>query len=155
MGQTSVPRTSVSQELNSHRKNALTTREMVTTSNPVSALRKSCCTAYRSCIGSSGRNFITIVSGPIDSDRANTSYPSTDCCRCISRSPVDDQRVPRLVPQVERLDGDPHRAQRVAVTGVVGHRPQPPEQRLERARPVVLGAEQQPDEVFNVGHDSP
>jgi hypothetical protein len=73
--------------LNSHRKNALTSLEMVTTSSPVRASRNSWSTAYRSCIGNSGRNRITIVSGPIDSERVNTSYPSTARCRCISRSP--------------------------------------------------------------------
>src|SRR5256886_12741022 len=87
MGYTSVPRTRDSQELNSQRKNALTSREIVTTSLPVSAERKLCSTAYRSCIGSSGRNFMTSVSGPIDSERVNTSYPSTACCRCINRPP--------------------------------------------------------------------
>ena len=30
---------------------------------------------------------MTIVSAPIDSERANTSKPSTDACRCISRWP--------------------------------------------------------------------
>ena len=30
---------------------------------------------------------MTIVSGPIDSERANTSKSSTDACRCISRWP--------------------------------------------------------------------
>jgi hypothetical protein len=87
MGCTSAPRTRDSQELNSHRKKALTTREIVTTSSPVAGVRKSCSTAYRSCMGSSGRNFMTMVSGPMVSERANTSYPSTACCRCISRSP--------------------------------------------------------------------
>jgi hypothetical protein len=59
--------------LNSQRKKAFTTRETVTTSSPVRAERKSCSTAYRSCMGRSGRNFITMVSGPIDSERVNTS----------------------------------------------------------------------------------
>ena len=30
---------------------------------------------------------MTIVSGPIDSERANTSKLSIDACRCISRRP--------------------------------------------------------------------
>ena len=68
-----MPATRFSHELNSQRKNALTRREIVTTSSPTAGLRNSCATSYRSCMGSSGRNFITIVSGPIDSDRAKTS----------------------------------------------------------------------------------
>ena len=30
---------------------------------------------------------MTIVSAPIDNERANLSKPSIDSCRCISRSP--------------------------------------------------------------------
>ena len=47
--------------------------EMVTASAPTSGVRKSCDTAYRSCIGSSGRKRMTMVSGPIVSARAKTS----------------------------------------------------------------------------------
>ena len=38
-------------------------------------------------MGWSGWNFMTIVSGPMVSDRANTSKSATDACRCISISP--------------------------------------------------------------------
>ncbi len=40
---------------------------------PACSDRNPCSTAYRSCIGRSGWNFITIVSGPIDSARAKCS----------------------------------------------------------------------------------
>ena len=73
--------------MNSQRKKALITREIPSTSSPACGERKSWSTAYRSCIGSSGRNRITLVSGPMVSERANTSYPSTEACRCISISP--------------------------------------------------------------------
>ena len=62
-------------------------RPIETTSAPTSGVRKSCETEYRACIGWSGSKFMTIVSAPIDRDRANTSYPSTEACRCISISP--------------------------------------------------------------------
>ena len=63
------------------------------------------------------------------------------------REPVDHQLVARAVAQVERLDRDPLGRDPVAVPGGVGDRPEPRDQRLERARPVVLGAEQQADQV--------
>ena len=87
MGSTSVPCTSISQELNSHRKNALTVCAIVTASAPTSSERKPWSTAYRLCMGSSGRKFMTMVSGPMVSARAKTSYGSTAFCRCISISP--------------------------------------------------------------------
>jgi hypothetical protein len=65
--------TSISQELNSQRKKALTVCEIVIASAPDLGERKSCATAYRLCIGSSGWNFITMVSGPMVSARAKTS----------------------------------------------------------------------------------
>ena len=65
--------TSISQELNSQPKKALTIREIATVWLPADSPRKPCETAYRLCIGSSGWNFITIVSGPIDSARAKCS----------------------------------------------------------------------------------
>ena len=68
-----MPVTSDSQELNSQRKNALIVRDSVRISMPASGGRKSCATSYRSCIGSSGRNFMILVSGPMVSDRANES----------------------------------------------------------------------------------
>ncbi len=42
-------------------------------SAPASSDRKSCETAYRLCMGSSGRKSMTMVSGPIDRARAKTS----------------------------------------------------------------------------------
>ena len=79
--------TSDSQELNSQRKNALIVLDRVRISSPASAGRKSWETSYRRCIGSSGRNFITMVSGPMVSDRANASYGLIAACRCISICP--------------------------------------------------------------------
>ncbi len=65
--------TSASQELNSQRKKALIVRDSVRISMPASGGRKLCETSYRSCIGSSGRNRMILVSGPMVSDRANES----------------------------------------------------------------------------------
>ncbi len=73
--------------MNSQRKNAFTSREIVTTSQPISGERNSWSTWYRRCIGASGSKCMTIVSAPIESERENTSNPSTDACRCISRWP--------------------------------------------------------------------
>ena len=53
---------------------------------PASGGRKPCATSYRSCMGSSGRNFMILVSGPIVSERANESYAAA-ACRCISICP--------------------------------------------------------------------
>jgi hypothetical protein len=46
---------------------------MVTVSWPVAASRKPWATEYRACMGWSGSNFITMVSGPMDRLRAKTS----------------------------------------------------------------------------------
>ena len=62
--------------------------------------------------------------------------------------PVDDQRVSRLRPQVERLDRDPLGAQHVLLAAVAD-RAQPLDEALERRRPVVLGAEQESDQVLH------
>ena len=67
------------------------------------------------------------------------------------REAVDDEVVARLVAQVERLDRDPLAAH-VMRRPVVLHRPDPLQQRLEGARPVLLGAEQEADQVRSVGH---
>ena len=56
------------------------------------------------------------------------------------RQPVDDEAVAAGLAQVERLDGD---ALDVVAVGVAAHlqrRVEPADQRLERARPVLLGA---------------
>lgn len=46
---------------------------MASHSRPALGDRKSCDTAYRACMGSSGRKSMTIVSGPMDRARANFS----------------------------------------------------------------------------------
>ena len=66
--------------------------------------------------------------------------------------PVDDEVVARLVAQVERLHRDPLDGHVVARAGGVLDRAEPAEQRLERARPVLLGAEQQADQVIRLRH---
>src|SRR5262249_21704184 len=58
------------------------------------------------------------------------------------RQPVDDQLVAGFVAQAERLDGDP-----LDVEGVIADGPQPPEDLRERGGPVVLGPEEQADQV--------
>ena len=78
--------TSISQELNSQWKKAFTIREIATACLPADGERKSWVTAYRLCIGSSGRKSITIVSGPIERARAKWSN-STVAWRCMSISP--------------------------------------------------------------------
>jgi hypothetical protein len=60
--------------------------------------------------------------------------------------------VAGAITQVERLDGDAATAQVMSGAGGIGDRAEPAEQRLERTRPVLLGAEQQPDDVFDLGH---
>src|SRR5947209_7061453 len=69
MGKTSSPRTSVSQELNSHRKKAFTVRPIVTTSSPVSGPRKEWSIVYRACIGLVASKRMTIVSAPVADHR--------------------------------------------------------------------------------------
>jgi hypothetical protein len=61
---------------------------------------------------------------------------------------VDDEVVARLVAQVERLDGDPLAGHVMRGAGRVLDRPEAVQQRLEGARPVLLRAEQQPDQVM-------
>ena len=63
------------------------------------------------------------------------------------REPVDHQVVAGLVAQVERLDGDPLDVEGVLVARARADRPQPLHDRLERLGPVLLGAEQQPDQM--------
>ena len=53
---------------------------------------------------------------------------------------VDHEVVARLVAQVERLDGDPLGRDAVGRAGGVLDRAEAAQQRLERARPVLLGA---------------
>ena len=60
-------------ELNSQPKKALMILLIDAHSEPALDDRKPCETAYRLCIGCSGRKSMTIVSGPIDSARANLS----------------------------------------------------------------------------------
>src|SRR5207248_8096789 len=63
------------------------------------------------------------------------------------REPVDDQLVARPVAQAERLDGDPLTIEDVPAAVRARDRAQPAQYLLERPRPVLLGAEQQPDQV--------
>ena len=65
--------TSISQELNSQRKNALTTREIVTASIPAAGVEEVVLDRVPVVHRRSGRNRITIVSAPMDSARANKS----------------------------------------------------------------------------------
>ena len=67
------------------------------------------------------------------------------------RQPVDDQRVAGLVPQIERLDGDPLGVEDVPGAARAGDRAEPAQDLLECPRPVFLGAEQQPDQVPGAG----
>ncbi len=62
---------------------------------------------------------------------------------------VDDEVVARLVAQVERLDRDPLARHVVGAAGGVLDRPETREQRLEGARPVLLRAQQQSDQVIS------
>ena len=64
--------------------------------------------------------------------------------------PVDDEVVARLVAQVERLHRDPLDVHAVGGAGGVLDRPEPAEQRLERGRPVLLGAEEESDEMVGL-----
>ena len=61
--------------------------------------------------------------------------------------PVDDQVVARPVPQRERLDRDPLGVEGVPRSVLSGHGANPPHYLLECPRPVLLRAEQQPDQV--------
>jgi hypothetical protein len=60
--------------------------------------------------------------------------------------------VGRSVAQVEWLDRDPLGGDPVPVARGVGDRAEPRHQRLERSRPVLLGAEQQADQVGGLRH---
>ena len=60
--------------------------------------------------------------------------------------PVDDERVAGLERQVERLVEDP-RGRELVRLAPVADGPEPAEERLERARPVLLGGEQQADRM--------
>jgi hypothetical protein len=62
------------------------------------------------------------------------------------RQAVDDQRVARLRAQVERLVQDPRRRELVRLAAVA-ERAEPTEDRLERARPVLLGGQEQAHQV--------
>ncbi len=68
------------------------------------------------------------------------------------REPVDDQGVLGLVTQAERLHSDAHRPYPMGASPLVGDRTQPAHQRLVCSRPVVLGAQQQADDVLHFGH---
>jgi hypothetical protein len=59
--------------LNSQWKKALTIRLICAACRPLDGERKSWVTAYRWCIGCSGRKSMTIVSGPMESARAKCS----------------------------------------------------------------------------------
>ena len=65
--------------------------------------------------------------------------------------PVDHERVARLRAQVERLVRDPLGRQLVRLAAVLD-RADLGEQVLERARPVLLGAQQESDQVLSVAH---
>jgi hypothetical protein len=54
--------------------------------------------------------------------------------------------------QVERLDGDPFDVVVVRGSPAVDDGAEPAHDRLEGGGPVLLGPEQQPDEVLVVGH---
>ena len=60
--------------------------------------------------------------------------------------PVDDQRVPGLVAEVEGLVDDPLGRELVPLTAPA-KRPEAGEQGLEGPRPVLLGREEKPDQV--------
>ena len=60
--------------------------------------------------------------------------------------PVDDQRCPHRVVEPERLDRQPLAGDRV-LGAAVGHRPDHPLDGLEGSWPVLLGSEQQSDQV--------
>ena len=61
--------------------------------------------------------------------------------------PVDDEVGARFRPERERFDGQALSGEHVAPPGVVADRAKAGQQELERARPVVLGAEQQPHQM--------
>jgi hypothetical protein len=61
--------------------------------------------------------------------------------------PVDDEVVAGRVAQVERLDGDPLDVEGVLLPRAGAHRSHAAHDRLEGGGPVLLGAEQQPDQV--------
>src|SRR5258708_12787364 len=63
------------------------------------------------------------------------------------REPVDDEAVARTIPQAERLDGDPLAVEDVPRAIGTGYRAQSPQDLLESSRPVLLGTEQQTDQV--------
>ena len=67
------------------------------------------------------------------------------------REAVDHELVARAVAQIERLHRDPLGGDPVAVASGVGDRSQTRDQRLERGRPVLLGTEQQADQVVVSG----
>ena len=70
--------------------------------------------------------------------------------------PVDDEVVARLVAQVERLHRDPLGGRRGAWRRSASSTgPSRAIERLEGGRPVLLGAEQQPDQVIGLVHGPP
>ena len=72
------------------------------------------------------------------------------------REAVDDETRPDRVGQLERLDGEPFGLDLVDHARGVGDRPDASQDRLERLGPVLLGAEEQSDEVARtVGHRRP
>jgi hypothetical protein len=64
---------------------------------------------------------------------------------------VDDQGVADGLAQVERLDGDPLGGHLVGLAVQLDAGSQPGQVLLERGRPVVLGPEQQADQVGDHG----
>ena len=70
------------------------------------------------------------------------------------REPVDHELVARPVAQVEWLHRDPLGGDPVLVPRGVGDRPESRHERLERRRPVVLGPQQQPDQMLGLRHQS-
>ncbi|MEJ7774629.1 MAG: hypothetical protein WKF72_07430 [Nocardioidaceae bacterium] len=68
------------------------------------------------------------------------------------REPVDDELVPSRRPEVEGLDPHPLRVQDMGCVGILEDA-EPSRQRLERARPVLLHPEEEPDQVVpRLGH---
>ncbi len=66
--------------------------------------------------------------------------------------PVDDQAVAWVVAQAERLDGEPLAIEGMPGAAGAGHRAQPAQDLLESKGPVLLGSEQQADQVPGLGH---
>jgi hypothetical protein len=66
------------------------------------------------------------------------------------REPVDDQAGARFCPERERLDGQALGGEHMPPPRVVADRADAGQQELERARPVLLGAEQQANQMPDI-----